>query len=96
MVRQFQRLGSLVLLAALAVPVGMQAQPRDDHDRDHDRDHRYYDKNHKDYHHWDDHENAAYRHWTEENHRKYQDFGHLSSRDQQRYWAWRHDHPNWR
>ena len=85
---------SLALLAAIALPVAAVAQDRDhDHDRD---DHRYYDRAHKDYHRWDAHEDSAYHHWiTEERHRKYVEFGHLRSEDQQRYWAWRHDHPDW-
>jgi len=82
---------SLTLLASLAMPLATFAQ---DHHYDHDR--RYYDREHKDYHHWDAREDAAYRHWAEENHRHYVDFNRLNARDQQRYWAWRHEHPNWR
>jgi len=90
MFRSCKRLSSFVLLAALALPVASFA--RDDHD--HDRDHRYYDRAHKDYHRWDAHEDAAYRRWAEENHRHYVDFSRLRREDQERYWAWRHDHPD--
>jgi len=87
-------LTSIALLTAIALPVAGVGQ---DHDYHHDSaDHRYYDKAHRDYHRWDKHEDAAYRHWiTEERHRKYVEFDHLRAEDQQRYWAWRHDHPDW-
>jgi hypothetical protein len=96
MSRTSKALSSFALLAALAVPVASFAAPVPDDHHDHDRDHRYYDRSHKDYHRWDTHEDAAYRHWTQENHRHYTNFGHLRAEDQRRYWAWRHDHPQWR
>jgi len=99
MLRNFKFLGSLVLLGAFSMPVATLARPmvQDEHhdqDRDHDRDHRYYDKAHKDYHQWNEHEDAAYRRWLAERHRDYRDFGRLSAKDQQRYWTWRHEHPD--
>jgi hypothetical protein len=86
-----RKLSSLVLLASLAVPVATFAQ---DHHDDHNRDHRYYDRGHKDYHNWDSREDGAYRRWLADNHRSYREFGRLNGHDQQRYWAWRHDHPD--
>jgi len=89
--RIYKAVSSVVLLAALALPVATFA--RDDHDHDH----RYYDRYHHDYHRWDAREDAAYRHWMEaERHRRYVDYSHLRAEDQRAYWAWRHDHPNWR
>jgi hypothetical protein len=96
MSRTSKALSSLALLAAMAVPVASFAAPLPDDHHDHDRDRRYYDRDHKDYHRWDTHEDAAYRHWMESNHHRYVDYGHLRAEDQRRYWAWRHDHPQWR
>ena len=88
MSRVMKAVGSLALLAALAAPVTSFAE---DH-----HDHRYYDREHHDYHRWDAHEDAAYRHWLDSNHRHYVDYGRLRAEDQRRYWAWRHDHADWR
>ncbi len=93
--RIFKTLSSLALLATLAVPMSFARPVPDDHDRDdHKKEHRYYDKHHKDYHNWNNNEDQAYRRWTTENHRNYSEFGRLHSTDQQRYWAWRHEHPD--
>jgi hypothetical protein len=86
-------LSSFFLIVAVAIPPATYAQ-RDDHDHDKNRDHRYYDRQHKDYHTWDAREDQAYRRWVSEEHRKYKDFDRLSKADQQRYWQWRHDHPD--
>jgi hypothetical protein len=55
-------------------------------------DHRYYDSHNKDYHTWSPDEDKAYHSYLSENHRKYKDFQHLSKKQQQAYWAWRHNH----
>ena len=53
---------------------------------------RYHDKKHNDNHEWNNHEDQAYRMYNDQNHRKYNDFSRLKERDQQNYWAWRHNH----
>src|SRR5262245_42224660 len=94
MARFGKSLSSIALLAAMALPLA--AQPRDDHDHDHDhdRDHRYYDRSHHDYHRWNDHEDQAYRRWMADRHHNYVEYGKLSAADRDRYWRWRHDHPD--
>jgi hypothetical protein len=81
---------SFTLLAAMAVPVVSQAESRNDHDRD--RDHRTYERDRRDNDRFDAREQYAYQRWAKENHGRYTDYNRLSSRDQQRYWGWRHDH----
>ncbi len=71
------------LLAPIAVaPTSLVAQDRKS----------YHDKEHNDDHEWNNHEDQAYRMWAKENHRKYVEFNKLKDRDQQSYWAWRHNH----
>jgi hypothetical protein len=53
-----------------------------------------YDAQHGDYHHWDDHEDRAYRGYLAEQHRECRDFKTLDHSDQDRYWQWRHAHPD--
>jgi hypothetical protein len=79
---------SAVLLAPTAA---LRAQDRQDQ-KDHKDARTYHDKQHNDDHEWNSHEDQAYRIWAKENHRKYSDFAKLKDRDQQSYWAWRHDH----
>jgi len=82
-------LGATLLSCALLSPVTLLAQgPQGDH---HD-DHNYHDKKHKDDHQWNDHEDRAYKMYQDQIHRKSVAFDHLNDRDQQRYWAWRHNH----
>ena len=70
------------LLAPIAMtPVAVRAEDR-----------VYRDKGHNDEHRWDGQEDKAYRIWVKENHRKYSDFHRLRAEDQERYWAWRHEH----
>jgi hypothetical protein len=87
-------LGSLLVAGALTLPLGLQAQDRDDH---HDRDdrgknHRVYDRDRKDYHQWNDSEDRAYRQWYEQRYhgKEYRDFNRLKRKDQDDYWKWRH------
>ena len=77
---------SCALVVPMAVtPVALRAD---------DRDRVYHDKARNDDHHWDSHEDRAYRMWSKESHHKYQNFNRLRSEDQERYWAWRHEHSN--
>jgi hypothetical protein len=55
---------------------------------------RIYDEPHRDYHRWDDREERAYRAYLTEQHREYREFKRLERRDQEEYWAWRHNHPD--
>jgi hypothetical protein len=83
-------LNAALLSAALLVPVAVTPtvlQAADDR-----KPHMYHDSNHNDDHEWNTHEDKAYRMWVKEKHRKYSEFSALNDRDQQDYWAWRHDH----
>jgi hypothetical protein len=89
-------LSSLVLMGALAAPLGLQAQERDEHK---DRDDRasnqgIFDRDHKDYHHWNDDEDRNYRQWYNERYkgREYREYSRLKKHDQDAYWNWRHQH----
>jgi hypothetical protein len=77
-----------VLGLALSAPAAIitSAAPQDDH--------RVYDRSHKDYHHWDANEDKAYHRYFDENHHEYREYGKLNKKDQNAYWAWRHDHPD--
>ena len=77
--RQFR---SLVLVMALGSTAGCAVGLR------------VYDGPHRDYHRWDGREERAYRVYLVEQHREYREFGRLEPRDQEEYWAWRHNHPN--
>jgi type III secretory pathway component EscR len=81
--------GAVLLSAALLAPIAVKA------DDDHNRRERIYDKSHKDYHEWNDQEDRAYRHYLEEHHRPYRDWKKANKRDQEAYWAWRHNHQDW-
>jgi hypothetical protein len=83
----FNRYIGVALLAA-----GIAAAPlalADDHDT-----HRYYDRNHKDYHRWDDNEQRSYGIFLNENHIAVHVFRKARPDEQQRYWNWRHEHPD--
>jgi hypothetical protein len=89
-------LSSILLMGALAAPMALQAQERDDH---HDRDdqaknQRVYDRQHKDYHQWNANEDQSYRQWYTESHngKDFREYGKLKSKDQNAYWNWRHQH----
>src|SRR3954447_23982555 len=89
-------LSSMVLMGALAAPMALQAQDRDDkHDKD-DRakNQRIYDRDHKDYHNWNQDEDRNYRQWYTDSHRnkEYRDYNRLGKKDQNAYWNWRHQH----
>jgi hypothetical protein len=55
---------------------------------------RVYDEPRRDYHRWDDREERAYRAYLTERRREYREFKLIDRREQEEYWAWRHDHPD--
>jgi hypothetical protein len=77
-----QVVGTLVLAAALAGSAGCFTAVR------------IYDEPRHDYHRWDSGEERAYRAYLAEQHLEYREFKRLERGDQERYWAWRHDHPD--
>jgi hypothetical protein len=88
--------GSLLLMAAMVVPVAvgasaLSAGARGD-DRDDHRVHRYYDRHHRDYHEWNEHESRAYVRWETANHRRHREFVRRRQAERARYWNWRHRH----
>lgn len=83
-----QYLGSLFLVAGLAMPMAAMALPAGQDD------HRVYDRDHKDYHNWDDKEDRAWGRFLEENHRAKHEFAKANRKEQSEYWKWRHDHPD--
>jgi hypothetical protein len=89
--KKFRLGSSLLLSAALLVPIAMRAQDRD-HDRD-DRNQRVYYRAHHDYHAWNNDEDEAYRRWYGQtyNGRQYREYRKLNKKRQQAYWKWRHD-----
>jgi len=89
--KKFRLGSSLLLSAALLVPIAMRAQDRD-HDRD-DRNQRVYYRAHHDYHAWNNDEDEAYRRWYGQtyNGRQYREYRKLNKKQQQAYWKWRHD-----
>ena len=99
--RVFRYFSSLVLLAAMvvmAIPVALgatalNAGPRDDDDKQH-KVHRYYDRKHHDYHEWNERESRSYERWEAENRRKHREYVRRHRAEQNRYWAWRHSHPD--
>jgi hypothetical protein len=55
---------------------------------------RYFDQGHNDWHVWDENEDRAYRTFMNGRHWPYREITELLPRDQQRYWDWRHQHPD--
>jgi hypothetical protein len=55
---------------------------------------RYYDPGHNDWHVWDDNEERAYREFMRGRNWPYRELSILNPKDQQRYWDWRHQHPD--
>jgi hypothetical protein len=72
-----------LLLGLTTVPTMLRAE-----------DHKYHDEKNNDDHDWNNHEDRAYRIWVKENHRKYETFERIREEDRQRYWVWRHEHPD--
>jgi Ni/Co efflux regulator RcnB len=90
-------LSSILLMGALAAPLALRAQDRDEHNKDRDdraKNQRVYDRDHKDYHNWNGNEDRNYRQWYGQSHngREYRDYNRLNHRDQTNYWNWRHQH----
>lgn len=52
----------------------------------------YKDSGHHDTHEWNHDEDGRYRVYLKEHHRKYRDFKRLNQKEQEEYWAWRHEH----
>jgi hypothetical protein len=80
-----KHLASILLTAALTAPLGAAffAQPASAAAQE-DRDHRK----------WDDHEQSAWGRFLAEKHRKDHDYAKSKKKEQDEYWAWRHDHPD--
>ena len=82
-----KHVASLLLTAALIAPFGAafvaapaSASPAAQDDRDHRK--------------WDEHEQAAWGRFLAEKHRKDHDYAKAKKKEQDEYWAWRHDHPD--
>jgi hypothetical protein len=78
-------LGAVLVIPITLVPTTVRAE-------DHGATLSYHDKKHNDDHEWNSHEDQAYRLYVQQNHRTYGDFAKLKDNDQQKYWAWRHQH----
>jgi hypothetical protein len=89
--RAHRYIASLFLTAAIAAPVAIMAVPAPQEVK---VQLRFYDKHHKDYHNWDDNENRNWERYNSENHRKSREFSKEHQREQQKYWNWRHSHPD--
>jgi len=99
--RSVRYLGVILLTTALAAPLSLSAKvvPQDDkkHEdkgkEDKAKGH-YYDKNHKDYHDWNDKEESSFHIYLTEQKHPVVEFSTMKAKDQQKYWDWRHDHPD--
>jgi hypothetical protein len=91
MLSKYGSIASLLLTAALAVPVVVAAVPGS---QEASVQVRVYDKNHKDYHNWDDNENRAWGNFLVENHRDHHEYAKSNKKEQAEYWNWRHAHPD--
>lgn len=91
-------ISALVLAATIAVPsvVAAAAAPQDRQAQTQQQrpPARVYDRANKDYHAWDQQEDRAYRSWLDEQHQPYRTYSKLKRTDQDRYWQWRHAHPD--
>lgn len=82
---------SLFLAAALVAPFAIKAAPKP---QDAGVQVKVYDRHHKDYHNWDDREESSYRRYLAERRETYRVYARQHRRDQDRYWDWRHAHPD--
>jgi hypothetical protein len=94
-------LSFLFLTAALAAPAATITSAASQDDRRQEDNHRndkrrtrVYDRSHKDYHVWDDNEDRAYRRYLGEQRQDYREYSRLKRTEQNRYWDWRHSHPD--
>ena len=83
---------ALFLAAAIAAPLSVMAAPAPPEEAAVQV--RVYDRNHRDYHNWDDRENHAWGVYLTSNHRNHYEYARANRREQDRYWAWRHSHPD--
>ncbi|MGB8474797.1 MAG: hypothetical protein WCE61_11995 [Candidatus Acidiferrum sp.] len=92
----YRYLGFIILSAALCAPIAIttSAAAQDEHHHKDKKHERVYDRSHKDYHNWDDNEDRYYRRFLEEQHEDYREFSKLKRHEQNRYWNWRHSHPD--
>jgi hypothetical protein len=95
--RGYRCLGTILLMAALGIPLAnakpvLAPQDHEEHERQERENRRVYDPYHKDYHNWDSHEDGLYRHWLEGRHEAYADYERLKHSEQRAYWNWRHSH----
>jgi hypothetical protein len=85
---------SLLLTAALVGPMSIMAVPRP---AGATVEVRVYDRHHRDYHNWDGRENHAWGVYLTNHHRRHHyEYARASRREQDRYWNWRHSHPDGR
>jgi hypothetical protein len=75
-------IGSLLLIGSLAGSAGCAPRLR------------VYDEPRQDYHRWDGREDRAYRRYLAEQRREYREFRTLDRGEQERYFEWRHGHPD--
>jgi len=98
-------ISSILLTAAIAAPLAFGAlappQDRKEEKREAKREEkaekareRYYDKRRKHYHDWDEREDRNYRVYLTERHRPFIEFRIQRDNERQRYWTWRHSHPD--
>jgi hypothetical protein len=87
---RYRILSSLVLTAALLVPVASHAAVKEDARRDQRVQVRVYDRTHRDYHVWNGDEDRVYRQYLGDRHRSYRGYSRLSRTQQRGYWNWRH------
>jgi hypothetical protein len=84
-------MSSLLLTAALAAPVAIMAAPVPQRVG---VQLRVYDRHHKDYHNWDDREESSYRRYLAGRRQTYRVYARQRRATQDRYWDWRHAHPD--
>jgi hypothetical protein len=90
----YRYLSFLFLSAALTAPVAIRTSAAQDDHRDEKRQTRVYDRSHKDYHNWDDNEDRNYRAYLGEQHQDYRGYSKMNRGEQNKYWNWRHSHPD--
>jgi len=97
--KTYRYFGSMLLTATFVAPLALSAlapsQERREERREERERERYYDKHHKDYHDWDDNENRCYHIYLEQRRRPFIEFRIQRESERQRYWRWRHEHPEY-
>ena len=83
---------SMLLMGALAVPIGLQAQERNDQNRDDQNRAQQHDR--KNNHRWNSNEEPYYRQWYTQSHngQEYREYSRMNKRDRDDYWKWRDQH----